>query len=51
MARGKRSLPEIEPGEVSIAVSAGSGNYQEVCAEKGSNRRLCAGRIETLAGR
>lgn len=28
MARGKRSLPEIEPGEVSIAVSAGSGNYQ-----------------------
>jgi hypothetical protein len=51
MAGGKRSVPEIEPGEVSIAVLAGSGNNWRICAEKGSGRRLCAGRIETLGGR
>lgn len=48
MARGKRSLPEIEPDEVSLAVLAGSGNNWRICAEKGPGLRLCAGHIETL---
>jgi hypothetical protein len=34
MVGRKNSVPEIEPGEVSIRVSAVSGNYQAICAEK-----------------
>lgn len=34
MVGRKKSLLEIEPGEMNITVSAVSGNYQAICAEK-----------------